>query len=272
MTEQIFVYGTLRPPQANTTAADTHFYPQIQGHIKSQRSASLADAILHDFGDYPGIRPKADDDSELTPIQGDLLTLNPEALQITDEIEGHPELFTREVATVETSDGPTQAWVYWANPTHAEGRPIIPNGNWFNRPDSELREHVERFAQESCSWLSTVRPDGRAHLSPMWHVWYRGRAYINTPATSVKVANIKQNPSVSISHPDPSNVFLIEGTAVEANHLQAALQPLFQAKYDWDITTDNEYNTVVEITPTKLITWNNSPAKRWRKDQILQVW
>lgn len=272
MTEKVFVYGTLRPPQTNTEPADTRFHQQICDSIQGQCSATLTDAILYDFGDYPGIRPKSEVEGDLAPIQGKLLTLDDDALQITDEIEGHPNLFTRELASVETSAGPTQAWVYWVKPTQIKGHPIIPSGDWFNRPDADLRKHVERFAEVTCSWLSTVRPDGRAHLSPMWHIWYRGRVYINTPSTSVKVANIRQNSSVSIAHPDPANVLLLEGEAAEANHLQSTLKPLFQTKYDWDITTDNEYNTVVEITPNKLMTWHNGPAKRWRQNEILQVW
>lgn len=134
-----------------------------------------------------------------------------------------------------------------------------------------LREHIERLAQSDCSWVSTVRPDGRAHLAPMWHVWHQGRIYLVTPENSVKTANITQHPSVSISHPDPSNVIVIEGEARIANEKKEILQPLFQAKYDWNILTDTQYQTVVEIVPLKLMAWNNSPVQRWGRHEIAQI-
>lgn len=134
-----------------------------------------------------------------------------------------------------------------------------------------LRDHIERFAQSDCSWVSTVRPDGRAHLAPMWHVWYQSRVYLVTPDNSVKTANISQNPSVSISHPDPSNVIVIEGEASIANENKEMLQPLFQTKYDWNILTDTQYQTVVEIVPHKLMAWNSGPVQRWGRDEIAEI-
>ncbi|MEM7125198.1 MAG: pyridoxamine 5'-phosphate oxidase family protein [Chloroflexota bacterium] len=137
-----------------------------------------------------------------------------------------------------------------------------------NRIEPALVKAVQRFSQSDCSWLSTIRPDGRTHLSPMWHVWHRGRIYLVTPATSVKVANLKKNPSVSIAHPDPSDVIIIEGQAVIADGMTETLKPLFQEKYQWDISTDRDYNTIVEITPLRMMAWNNSPVQRWGRAEL----
>jgi hypothetical protein len=30
---------------------------------------------------------------------------------------------------------------------------------------------------------------------------------------------------------------------------------IFQAKYDWDITTDGQYDALVEVTPVKWLSW-----------------
>jgi len=138
-------------------------------------------------------------------------------------------------------------------------------------PDSVLRTLVERFAVENCSWLSSVRPDGRVHTAPVWHVWTQGRVYVVTRPNAVKVKNIEANPSVVISHPDPLDPIIIEGWALEAEQMRAVLKALFQAKYNWDITTDTDYGVVLEISPTKLIAWGQYGAGRWPGEEVMQV-
>ncbi len=138
--------------------------------------------------------------------------------------------------------------------------------------DPTLRALVARFAESPCSWLSTVRPNGRAHSSPIWHVWYQGRAYIVTKPGAVKSTNVAENPSVVITHPDPHSPVIIEGWATEANSLHAALQPHFKEKYDWDISTDQDYDTVLEITPTKLMAWGEHGEGRWQGVDVMQIW
>ena len=77
----------------------------------------------------------------------------------------------------------------------------------------ELASIIKRFAESECSWLSTVRPDARAHAVPIWHVWHRGRVYVVAMTTSVKVRNIASNPNVVVTHPNPLEAIILEGTA-----------------------------------------------------------
>lgn len=58
-----------------------------------------------------------------------------------------------------------------------------------------LRALVQRLAESDCCWFSSVRPDGRAHSVPIWHVWHLGRVYIITDPKSVKVVNIQHHPA-----------------------------------------------------------------------------
>ena len=53
--------------------------------------------------------------------------------------------------------------------------------------------------------------------------------------------------------------------------MRPVLKALFQAKYEWDITTDTDYGVVLEITPTKLIAWGQYGAGRWRGEAVMQV-
>lgn len=284
--EYVFVYGTLRPPKPDTPEDDTRYYPQIAPHIHTVTPAHVLEADLYDLGTYPAARPGNN------VIHGDLLTVQPQALTIMDRIEGHPIFFRRaRVLAHNTESSSTEAWIYWAPEGLTLGKPRIPQGDWLQRPaeyevllpdeevsdnqskiDPTLQALIQRFAEAQCSWLNTVRPDGRAHSAPIWHVWYRGRAYVVTLSSAVKTGNILNNPGVVITHPDPIDSIIIEGWATSAGAMEQQLQPLFKAKYDWDISTDSDYDTIIEITPTKLIAWGKYGQGRWPGAEVLRVW
>lgn len=126
-TEQIFVYGTLRPPRAGTSPADTPLYPQIAPYVLDTEPAYILDAVLYDLGAYPGALPGTG------TLHGDLLRVQAEALAIADRIEGHPRFYRRKRITVHTGEGPTEAWIYWAPEELCAGRPRITGGDWFTR-------------------------------------------------------------------------------------------------------------------------------------------
>ena len=125
-------------------------------------------------------------------------------------------------------------------------------------------ELVERFAQAECSWMSSVRPSGNVHSVPVWHVWHEDYVYVVTQGTAVKVRNIAHNPSVVITHQDPIEPIIIEGTAVLVEGMTEALRPYFQQKYAWDIVTDEDYQAVIQITPTKIIAWQQGGKGSFR--------
>ncbi len=140
--------------------------------------------------------------------------------------------------------------------------------------DPTLQAILTRFAAAECSWLSTVRPDGRAHATPIWHVWQAGRAYLVTTERAVKTANIAANPSVVLTHPDPLQVIIIEGTAGLSRDFPGGLRERFQEKYSWDIGADPDYTVLIEITPTKLMAWGDEGAgrrTRWSGADVMAV-
>jgi len=134
-----------------------------------------------------------------------------------------------------------------------------------------LNNLLEKFSQSDCCWVGTVRPDSRVHLAPIWHVWYKNRAYLATPVTSVRARNLEENGSISLSLPDPLNVFIMEGTARSIPEMKTELQPLFQAKYDWNIVTHTPYHCILEIIPIKIMAWGDHGEGRWHfEDGILK--
>ena len=284
-TEQIFVYGTLRPSRPDTLADDSRYYSQIAAFVETAIPARLAGAELYDMGTYPAVVPGQG------LVQGDLLRVKSAAMAITDRIEGHPTFYRRDRVTVQTENGSAKAWIYWAPKGLTIGRRRVPCGDWFQRRhggcqeeassaaeassnntvDTTLKALVRRFAEAECSWLSSTRPDGRAHSAPVWHVWHQGRVYVMTTSEAVKTANIAQHLGVVIAHPDPHHPVIIEGWATFAPATRTQLRPLFKTKYDWDIAYSSAYDTIIEITPTKLLAWGKHGEGRWSGVEVLQV-
>lgn len=261
-TVKLFVYGTLRRP-AGGPAADTHYHQQVAESVLSVEPAHLDHASLHDFGPYPGVA-KGDGS-----VVGEVFELLVDALDEADRIEGHPNFYARRLETVRLASGaPVEAWVYWAPTTQTSEAPRIESGDWFDRPsvasgplqvpdDPELRAAISRLAAEPCSWLSTVRADIRPHAVPMWHVVHGNRIYLVTPNSSQKLANIRSNPNVVLAIPDPLDVVIVDGWAMETPASLDVVRGLFVSKYEWDPANERAgTHEVIEITPHRVRRWN----------------
>lgn len=86
-------------------------------------------------------------------------------------------------------------------------------------------------------WLSTGRPDGRPHVTPLLGIWMDGALYIGTGPTERKAQNLSQNPhcilTTGCNTLDVGVDLVIEGEAVrvtdDAEMRQVA--DTFEAKY-----------------------------------------
>jgi nitroimidazol reductase NimA-like FMN-containing flavoprotein (pyridoxamine 5'-phosphate oxidase superfamily) len=103
-------------------------------------------------------------------------------------------------------------------------------------PWSEVADLLE---SAEIYWLSTVRPDGRPHVTPLIAVWNDGALYFCTGPTERKAKNLVQNTGCAVT--TGCNRFAegldvtVEGRAVEIND-ESRLQQLadaYAAKYDW---------------------------------------
>ncbi|ABG04150.1 pyridoxamine 5'-phosphate oxidase-related, FMN-binding protein [Rubrobacter xylanophilus DSM 9941] len=64
--------------------------------------------------------------------------------------------------------------------------------------------------------LSTVRPDGRPHVAPVWFLLDGEAVVFTTHESTVKARNMRRNPRVSLCVDDerpPYSFVLVEGTA-----------------------------------------------------------
>ena len=94
----------------------------------------------------------------------------------------------------------------------------------------------ERLAQEKNVWLCTVRPDGSAHVTPVWFVFSQGRWWIGADGGAVKVRNIENFPRVSLALEDGRYPVVAEGEAsVHRGAFPERITDAFAAKYGWDV-------------------------------------
>ncbi len=117
-------------------------------------------------------------------------------------------------------------------------------------------EVSNRLNTEANIWLSSVRPDGRPHLGPVWFAWHDNKLYACIQSTSVKSGNIEKNPHVALALEDGSRVVICEGTAAFLpTPWPQVVVDIFRAKYDWDITTADSYDRLLEVVPVKWLRW-----------------
>lgn len=98
------------------------------------------------------------------------------------------------------------------------------------------------LAQAEIFWLSTVRPEGRPHVTPLIAVWLDGTLYFCTGAHERKARNIAENPHVILttgrnSMREDGLDLVIEGDAVRVTDtpLLQRIADRYEQKYgpDW---------------------------------------
>jgi general stress protein 26 len=110
----------------------------------------------------------------------------------------------------------------------------------------------QRLKTERNIWLATVRSNGRPHLVPIWFVWLDQKIFFCTEAHSLKAHNILDNPNVALALEDGDKPIVLEGLAKPIGLTDSTLLAAFQLKYTWDITTDTQYNQMIEIEVKKI--------------------
>lgn len=123
-------------------------------------------------------------------------------------------------------------------------------------PGTPSSHVIDKLIEQKNIWLASVRPDGRPHLIPVWFVWHQERIYLCIEPASVKARNISGNPSVALALEDGSSPVICEGTAsVVPAPWSTAITELFNSKYGWEISTETQYTSLIEVTPTKWHYW-----------------
>ena len=263
----LFVYGTLRAPVGGP-AADTHYHERIAATIVGRQPAKLHDALLHDFGAYPGVGPGNG------VVVGELFEVTADGLAEADVIEGHPQYYERRLERVEVAAGQTvEAWVYWAPSNVLDDALVVSSGDWFERDrdrplrvplplpdDPQLAAALDRFAGEARCWLSSVQADDRPRSVPTAHVVHGNRIYLAVDAGDALRTDLAGNPHVVFATPDPGEAVVIEAWAIEAPEMADAVASAMAAKYG---DSQQAGELIVEATPLVVTTITGAEAESW---------
>jgi PPOX class probable F420-dependent enzyme len=134
---------------------------------------------------------------------------------------------------------------------------------------------IRRFLeQEPVVWLSTVRPDGRPHLVPIWF-WWDGRALlVFSKPDAQKVRNLRANPSVMLALGDAEDDFdvgMFEGRAELLDRPTGEVMPQEHlAKYARQLAAMGlsaeeyaaTYSQVLRIVPSRALGWHGRAVPR----------
>ncbi|MFH8565269.1 pyridoxamine 5'-phosphate oxidase family protein [Streptomyces sp. NPDC017988] len=98
-------------------------------------------------------------------------------------------------------------------------------------------EAVTRLAAAELFWISTVRPDGRPHVTPLPAVWLEGALHFATGPEERKARNVAANPQTVLT--TGTNLWnsgcdlVVEGTAVRVTDERALrrLAAAWEEKY-----------------------------------------
>jgi general stress protein 26 len=129
---------------------------------------------------------------------------------------------------------------------------------------------VDVLSSSEMFWLSTVRRDGRPHVTPLPAVWLDGTLHFCTGAAEQKAKNLEANPRCILT--TGTNQFrsgldvVVEGTAtrVTDTELLGQLAAIWKSKLDWDFdVADGAFRDpdgratalVFGVTPTKVLSF-----------------
>ncbi|HEY7103767.1 MAG TPA: pyridoxamine 5'-phosphate oxidase family protein [Mycobacteriales bacterium] len=136
------------------------------------------------------------------------------------------------------------------------------------------------------SWISTVRADGRPHVTPLVAVWLDGRIHFATGATEQKGVNLATNPHVVLTTGcnawDSSLDVMVEGEArrvtdrATLDRLAAAWATKWDGSWRFEVTDEGFGNTgasaqalVYAVEPTRVLAFGRRRLAEPGEDTML---
>lgn len=127
------------------------------------------------------------------------------------------------------------------------------------------QSELDSFLSEpNIAVVASTGPAGKPHAMPIWYAWRDGKVLFHTGGNSKKMRNLRKNPQVSVvvdTKDAPYKVAVIEGTARElpgdnALAREVAIHYLGEKLGASYSERSSEPGTLVEVTPTKVISWD----------------
>jgi general stress protein 26 len=163
----------------------------------------------------------------------------------------------------------------------SQAEPAAELNEGFSEPGAAARpwaEAAEVLSHSEMFWLSTVRRDGRPHVTPLPAIWFDGVLYFCAGSHEQKAKNLQSNPRCVLT--TGANQFrsgldvVVEGTAARVTgpaqlHRLAAM---WKSKLDWDFeVADGGFRDpagrtglVFGVKPGKVLAFGKSPYSQTR--------
>jgi PPOX class probable F420-dependent enzyme len=136
-------------------------------------------------------------------------------------------------------------------------------------------QRIDRLLHtEPVIWLSSVRPDGRPHLVPIWFSWDGRDILIASKPRAQKISNLRANPCEMLAlgeAEDDLDEGLLEGRAelldspsseiLPSTHLATYGDRMVAIGLSRDVFLAT-YSQVIRITPTRFLPWHGRTAPR----------
>jgi len=158
------------------------------------------------------------------------------------------------------------------NNPHAEPERSRPHTPGYGIPETEegmlpWSHVVDRLPGPRNYWVSTTRPDGRPHATPVWGVWVDDKLYFGGGPDTRRSRNLDLNPAVVVHLESGDDVVIIEGVTekyTEQNAEPALLTRIddaYEAKYNMRHGTP-----VWAVRPKVVFAWTTYPTTvtRWK--------
>jgi len=102
---------------------------------------------------------------------------------------------------------------------------------------------LRRIDEADVAWLTTLRPDGSPHTTPVWFVFDGEVISVATAARNAKVRNLRGDPRVGVAIDGTAAAPLVAQGVASASPLGetlAGIAEAFARKYDgWDIRDES---------------------------------
>ena len=162
-----------------------------------------------------------------------------------------------------------------------ETEPAAELSEGFSEPGGAATpwaEVVEVLSRSEMFWLSTIRRDGRPHVTPLPAIWLDGTLYFCVGAHEQKARNLASSPhcvlAAGANHFRSGLDVVVEGTAarVTGPALLQRLAAMWKSKLGWDfeVTGDGfrdpagRNGLVFGVTPAKILAFGKDPYSQTR--------
>jgi general stress protein 26 len=159
--------------------------------------------------------------------------------------------------------------------------PVVEYNGDFSEPGAPAvpwADAEEVLAKSEMFWLSTVRPDGRPHVTPLPAVLLDGTLYFCTGDREQKAVNLRTNPkcvlTTGTNQLHSGLDVIVEGEAVRMtdHDTLVRLAALWKSKLDWDFSVTGDHfgdeggrtGLVYGVAPVKVLSFGKDPYTQTR--------